>query len=40
MAAKGSKSFDDLEAELLGGQKLQGVLTSDEVRKWLMPSSH
>lgn len=26
------ESFDDLEARLLNGQKLQGVLTSDEVQ--------
>lgn len=25
-------TFEELEAELLGGQKLQGVLTSDEVQ--------
>jgi glycerol-3-phosphate dehydrogenase (NAD+) len=25
-------TFESLEAELLGGQKLQGVLTSDEVQ--------
>ncbi|BDA43327.1 probable glycerol-3-phosphate dehydrogenase [NAD(+)], cytoplasmic at C-terminar half [Coccomyxa sp. Obi] len=29
------KSFDTLEAELLAGQKLQGVLTSDEVQSIL-----
>lgn len=27
----GKRSFDELEAELLGGQKLQGVLTAGEV---------
>jgi glycerol-3-phosphate dehydrogenase (NAD+) len=27
-----TRSFDDLEAELLHGQKLQGVLTSNEVQ--------
>lgn len=27
----GKRSFEDLEAELLGGQKLQGVLTAEEV---------
>uniref|UniRef100_A0A6B2LA30 Glycerol-3-phosphate dehydrogenase [NAD(+)] n=1 Tax=Arcella intermedia TaxID=1963864 RepID=A0A6B2LA30_9EUKA len=30
--ARGEKTFVELEAELLGGQKLQGVLTSDEVQ--------
>jgi hypothetical protein len=29
------KSFDALEAELLNGQKLQGVLTSNEVQEIL-----
>jgi hypothetical protein len=29
------KSFDALEAELLKGQKLQGVLTSNEVQEIL-----
>ena len=29
----GSVSFDDIEQELLGGQKLQGVLTSNEVQE-------
>ena len=29
--AGGAKSFSELEAELLGGQKLQGLLTSQEV---------
>jgi len=33
--AKGKKSFDQLESELLGGQKLQGVLTSNEVQEIL-----
>ena len=28
---KGEKPMDELEAELLGGQRLQGVLTSQEV---------
>ncbi len=32
VAAGGEKSFDQIEAELLNGQKLQGVLTSDEVQ--------
>jgi glycerol-3-phosphate dehydrogenase (NAD+) len=31
----GKKSFDDIEHELLGGQKLQGVLTSHEVQSVL-----
>jgi len=30
-AAGGKKSLDDIEAELLGGQKLQGTLTAKEV---------
>ena len=30
-AANGSKSFEELEAELLNGQKLQGTLTAQEV---------
>jgi glycerol-3-phosphate dehydrogenase (NAD+) len=29
----GTASFDDIEKELLGGQKLQGVLTSNEVQE-------
>ena len=29
------RSFEDLEAELLRGQKLQGVLTSNEVQEVL-----
>jgi len=33
--ANGKKSFDQLETELLGGQKLQGVLTSNEVQEIL-----
>lgn len=33
--AGGTKTFDELEAELLGGQKLQGVLTSHEVQEVL-----
>jgi len=33
--AKGKKTFLELEKELLGGQKLQGVLTSDEVQRLL-----
>jgi glycerol-3-phosphate dehydrogenase (NAD+) len=33
--ANGKKTFDQLEAELLGGQKLQGVLTSNEVQEIL-----
>jgi len=33
--AKGTKTFEDLEKELLGGQKLQGVLTSHEVQEIL-----
>ena len=30
---KGRRTFEDIEEELLGGQKLQGVLTSDEVQE-------
>lgn len=30
-AAKGSKTFDDIEREILKGQKLQGTLTAKEV---------
>jgi len=33
---QGKKSFTDLEAALLGGQKLQGVLTSNEVQSVLV----
>jgi len=33
--AKGQKTFEDLEKELLAGQKLQGVLTSHEVQEIL-----
>jgi len=33
--SKGTKTFEDLEKELLGGQKLQGVLTSHEVQEIL-----
>ncbi len=29
------RSFEDLESELLNGQKLQGVLTSNEVQEVL-----
>ena len=32
VASGGEKSFDDIEAELLNGQKLQGVLTSNELQ--------
>lgn len=34
-AAGGQRSFEELEAELLGGQKLQGVLTAHEVTEAL-----
>jgi len=36
------RSFDDLEAELLHGQKLQGVLTSNEVQvsRWGCDNLH
>ena len=33
--AGGSKSFDDLEAEMLNGQKLQGACTAEEVHGYL-----
>ena len=32
---EGSKSMEDLAVELLGGQKLQGALTADEVHQVL-----
>ena len=38
MRGGGRRSFDDIEEELLDGQKLQGVLTSNEamdlIRNW------
>lgn len=34
-----SKTFEQLEATLLGGQKLQGVLTSNEVQE-ILNSKH
>jgi len=33
---KGRQTFGDIEEELLGGQKLQGTLTSDEVQELLI----
>jgi len=35
-ASKGERSWDDIEAELLGGQKLQGTLTAREVHEVLL----
>jgi glycerol-3-phosphate dehydrogenase (NAD+) len=35
MFAQGQGSFDDLERDVLNGQKLQGVLTSNEVQEVL-----
>ena len=34
--ADGARKWDDIEAELLGGQKLQGTLTAKEVHEVLV----